>query len=111
MAARPGRGADPMAVLDRAKLKDALEVRAGHGEPSIAPSCRHQEPAIRNLRPAVQTDDSPPRVDAPGASPQPEGDISLAVKTRGVDELIPEPLLPAKVPLRQGRPVVRQLGL
>ena len=108
---RLGSGADPIAVLDRAELEDAGEIRAGGRERPVAPACRDQEPVVRDLFAVVKADDLPRGIDPGGAGPEPEADRLVGVVARRLDELVLEPLLTAEVALRQGRAVVRQARL
>ena len=77
-APRQGRGAYPVAVLDRAQLEDAVEVRAGATERTVASSRGHQQPVVRHFLAVVQPDDSPPGIDEGCASPEPDGDACWA---------------------------------
>src|SRR5713101_5499967 len=109
-AAGPRNGTNPVAVLDRAQLKNALQIRPGDRERSVAPAGSHEQLVVRDLLAAIQPDDLPCGVDVGRTDPEPQVDTLLGVRARGVDELVFESLLAAEITLRQGRTVVRELG-
>src|SRR4029078_5231023 len=93
----------PVAVLDRAKLKEALQGRPGPGEGPVAPAGGDQGAVVRDLLTARELDELPLGVDGTGADSQPEGDALLGVVVDRLDQLLLEARLPAQVLLRQSR--------
>src|SRR6185295_13130769 len=109
--ARPGRGANAVAILHGTKLKDTGEVRARGRERPVPPPGGDQEPVIGQLPAALQGHHPAPRVDRGGPDSEVEIDIVRGIVVGRIDELAVELFLAAEVALRQGRTIVGQLAL
>ena len=106
-----GRAANAVAILHRAQLEYAREIRTGGGERSVPTARRDQEPVVGHLLAPLQADDFALGIDRDGADTQTEVDVLLRVVVRRVDELILEPVLAAKIALGQRRAIVGELRL
>src|SRR6266540_255706 len=105
-AARPGGGADPVAVLDRAQLEDALQACPGHRQRSVPTAGGHEQPVICNPLAALQLHQLLPGVDGGGARTKPELDSLPGVIVGGFDELALERLLSTQVASSSNPPTI-----